>query len=35
MNPQVSFCGLFDRAERVTKAYKEEFARRGMKPEES
>lgn len=35
MNPQVNFCGLFDRVERVTKAYKEEFARRGLNPEES
>jgi hypothetical protein len=29
MNPQFVFCGLFDRVERVTRAWKEEVARRG------
>jgi len=28
MNPQVAFCGLFDRVERLTKAYDEEITRR-------
>lgn len=27
MNPQEAFCGLFDRIERVTRAYAEEIAR--------
>jgi hypothetical protein len=31
MTPQVAFCGLFDRVERVTRAYDEELARRGLK----
>jgi hypothetical protein len=31
MNPQVVFCGLFDRMERVTRAYSEELSRRGLK----
>jgi hypothetical protein len=33
MNPQTAFCGLFDRAERVIKAYEEEIARRGARAE--
>jgi hypothetical protein len=33
MTPQSAFCGLFDRVERVTKAYDEEIARRGLRPE--
>jgi hypothetical protein len=28
MKPDVAFCGLFDRVERVTRAYDEEIARR-------
>jgi hypothetical protein len=32
MTPQSAFCGLFDRIERVTKAYDEEIARRGLSP---
>jgi len=31
-NPQVTFCGLIDRIERVTRAYDEEIARRKLKP---
>jgi hypothetical protein len=31
MNPQVVFCGLFDRVERVTRAHREEISRRGLK----
>jgi hypothetical protein len=31
MNPQIAFCGLFDRVERVTRAYDEEIRRRGLK----
>jgi hypothetical protein len=31
ITPQVAFCGLFDRVERVTRAYDEELARRGLK----
>jgi hypothetical protein len=31
MEPQVAFCGLFDRIERVTRAYDEELARRKLK----
>jgi hypothetical protein len=31
MKPEVVFCGLFDRVERVTKAYDEELARRKLK----
>jgi hypothetical protein len=31
MNPREAFCGLFDRVERVTRAYQEELARRGLK----
>jgi len=30
MNPQVTFCGLFDRIERVSRAYDEEIARRSL-----
>ena len=30
-NPQVTFCGLIDRIERVTRAYDEELARRKLK----
>jgi hypothetical protein len=30
MTPAVAFCGLFDRVERVTKAYEEEIARRRL-----
>ena len=30
MTPEVVFCGLFDRIERVTRAYEEELARRGI-----
>ena len=30
MNPQEALCGLFDRVERVTKAYEEEIARRKL-----
>lgn len=30
MNPQVVFCGLFDRVERVTKAYDDELTRRKL-----
>jgi len=29
MSPEAAFCELFDRVERVTKAYDEEIARRG------
>lgn len=29
MSPEAAFCGLFDRVERVTKAYDDEIARRG------
>lgn len=32
MNPEAVFCGLFDRVERVTRAYDEEIARRGLNP---
>ncbi len=31
MNPQVTFCGLIDRIERVTRAYDEELTRRKLK----
>jgi len=31
MDPQVAFCGLFDRVERVTRAFDEEIARRQSK----
>jgi hypothetical protein len=31
LTPEVSLCGLFDRVERVTKAYEDEIARRGLK----
>lgn len=31
MNPQAAFCGLFDRIERVNRAYAEEIARRSLK----
>jgi hypothetical protein len=30
MKPEVAFCGLFDRVERVTRAYAEELARRKL-----
>jgi hypothetical protein len=30
MKPEIAFCGLFDRVERVTRAYEEEIARRRM-----
>jgi len=30
MKPEVAFCGLFDRVERVTRAYDEEIARRKL-----
>lgn len=30
MDPQEAFCGLFDRVERVTRAYDEELERRGI-----
>jgi len=33
MSPEAAFCGLFDRVERVTKAYDEEIARRGLRAE--
>jgi hypothetical protein len=33
MTPRSAFCGLFDRVERVTKAYDEEIARRALRPE--
>jgi hypothetical protein len=33
MNPQVAFCGLFDRIERVNRVYDEEIARRRLKSE--
>jgi hypothetical protein len=33
MTPQSAFCGLFDRVERVTKAYDEEIASRRLRPE--
>jgi hypothetical protein len=33
MNPQVAFCGLFDRIERVNRVYDEEIARRKLKSE--
>jgi len=29
-SPETILCGLFDRIERVTKAYEEEVARRGL-----
>jgi hypothetical protein len=35
MNPQVAFCGLFDRVERGNRVYDEEIARRGLKEESS
>jgi hypothetical protein len=31
MNPQIAFCGLFDRIERVNRIYNEEIARRRLK----
>jgi hypothetical protein len=31
MDPKVAFCGLFDRVERVTRAFDEEIARRQSK----
>jgi hypothetical protein len=31
MDPKVAFCGLFDRVERVTRAFDEEIARRQLK----
>ena len=33
MTPRSAFCGLFDRIERVTRAYDEEIARRRLRPE--
>jgi hypothetical protein len=33
MKPETAFCGLFDRVERVTRAYEEELARRNLKSE--
>ena len=33
MSPQVAFCGLFDRIERVNRVYDEEIARRRLKSE--
>ena len=33
MKPEVAFCGLFDRVERVNRAYDEELARRRLNPE--
>lgn len=30
MDPEDTFCGLFDRIERITRAYQEELARRGL-----
>ena len=33
MTPRSAFCGLFDRVDRVTKAYDREIARRGLRPE--
>ena len=30
MKPEIAFCGLFDRVERVTRAYEEEMARRRL-----
>jgi len=33
MQPETAFCGLFDRVERVTRAYEEEIARRKLKSE--
>ena len=33
MRPDVVFCGLFDRIERITRAYDEELAHRGIEPE--
>jgi len=31
MNPEIAFCGLFDRIERVNRVYDEEIERRGLK----
>jgi hypothetical protein len=33
ISPQIAFCGLFDRIERVTRAYADEIARRGLSVE--
>jgi hypothetical protein len=33
MNPEVAFCGLFDRIERVNRVYEEEVARRRLNSE--
>jgi hypothetical protein len=33
MTPRSAFCGLFDRVERVTRAYDAEIARRRLRPE--
>jgi len=30
MEPQYAFCGLYDRLERINRAYDEELSRRGM-----
>jgi hypothetical protein len=32
-HPEVVFCGLFDKIDRVVNAYQDEISRRGMKPE--
>jgi ABC-type Fe3+-hydroxamate transport system substrate-binding protein len=31
MNPEVVFCGLFDKVERVNRVYEDELARRKLK----
>jgi len=31
MTPEVAFCGLYDRLERIERAYQEEIARRGLR----
>jgi hypothetical protein len=33
MNPEATFCGLFDRVERVNRVYDEEIGRRGLREE--
>jgi hypothetical protein len=32
MEPEFAFCGLYDRIERVNRAYDEELERRRLKP---
>ncbi len=32
MQPEYAFCGLYDKVERINRAYDEELARRGLKP---